>query len=191
MRAAILCLIPALAAPSSWTAAPARAEGAGGGEQELVGTFVGRAADEPGVGKKQEQRDIVMEIMRYQEHGLRLRWNNVTLVDGRRDVPGVQFRRDEVVLVPAPERSFYLAGVGYDPFAEKKEPDAVGGDPLRWGSASGEALDLFTFTILEDGSYELQASRRHPDGDGVRLDFERVVDGEVMRHMTGRAVRAQ
>ena len=51
----------------------------------------------------------------------------MTLVDGRRDVPGVKFRRDEVLLVPAPERSFFLAAVGYDPFALKKEPDAVNG----------------------------------------------------------------
>jgi hypothetical protein len=160
------------------------------GTKELVGTFVGRAQDDPAVGGRHEQRDIVMEIAPYQEHGLRLRWNNVTLVDGRRDVPGVKFRRDEMLLIPAPERSFFLAAVGYDPFAEKKQPDVMRGDPLRWGVVAGEALDVFTFSILEDGTYELQASRRHPAGDGVRLDFERIVDGELVRHMTGHAVRA-
>jgi hypothetical protein len=160
------------------------------GTQALVGTFVGRAADDLAIGKKHEQRDIVMEIAPYEERGLRLRWNNVTLVDGRRDVPGVKFRRDEMLLVPAPERSFFLAAVGYDPFAEKKQPDLIKGDPLRWGVVNGEALDVFTFSILEDGTYELQASRRHPAGDGVRLEFERIVDGDVARHMTGHAVRA-
>lgn len=167
---------------------PLRAEPPG--TEQLVGTFVGRAADDPAVGKKQEQRDIVMEIQPHQDHGLRLRWNNVTLVDGRRDVPGVKFRRDEVLLAPAPERSFYLAGVGYDPFAEKKEPDAVKGDPLRWGVVAGEALDVYSFAILEDGTYELQVSSRRPDRDGVRLEFERIVDGELTRHMSGHAVRA-
>jgi hypothetical protein len=187
MKSASLCLVVTTAlylVPSALS----RAEPPG--TEQLVGTFVGRAADDVGVGKKNEQRDIVMEIQPYQEHGLRLRWNNVTLVDGKRDVPGVKFRRDEVLLVPAPERSFFLAGVGYDPFAEKREPDAVNGDPLRWGVVAGEALDVYSFAILEDGTYELQISSRRPSQDGIRLEFERIVDGEVKRHMSGHAVRA-
>jgi hypothetical protein len=180
--------LAAVAAMHLVPSAQVRAEPPGTGQ--LVGTFVGRAADDPSIGNKNEQRDIVMEIEPYRQHGLRLRWHNVTLVDGRRDVPGVKFRRDEVLLVPAPNRSFFLAGVGYDPFAEKKAPDAVNGDALRWGVVAGEALDVFSFAILEDGTYELQISSRHPERDGVRLEFERIVDGEIMRHMTGHAVRA-
>lgn len=160
------------------------------GVEQLLGTFVGRAADDPALGRKNEQRDIIMEIEPYQQQGLRLRWNNVTLVDGRRDVPGVKFRRDEMILAPAPGRSFFLAGVGYDPFALKKEPNALAGDPLRWGAVRGEALDVYSFVILEDGTYELQVSSRRPDGDGVRLEFERIVDGEVVRLMSGHTVRA-
>ena len=45
-------------------------------------------------------------------------------------------------------------------------------------------------TLLEDGTYELQASRRGPEREGVSLEFERIVDGEVVRHMSGHAVRA-
>ena len=63
---------------------PALAEPAG--TQQLIGTFVGSAADE--FGEQPEQRDIVMEISAYREHGLQVQWHNVTLVDGRRDVPG-------------------------------------------------------------------------------------------------------
>jgi hypothetical protein len=160
------------------------------GTEQLIGTFVGQAEDNPAIGTKHEQRDIVMEILPHDDHGLRLRWHNVTLFDGRRDVPGVKFRRDEVLLVPTPGRSFFLAGLGYDPFALKKEPDAVKGDPIRWGAVTGDALDVFSFVILEDGSYELQVSRRGPERDGVLLEFERIVDGEVVRQMTGHAVRA-
>jgi hypothetical protein len=170
-------------------AMPAMAEPPG--TEQLIGIFVGRAEDDPSLGRAVEQRDIVMEIASYQRNGLRLDWHNVTLVDGRRDVPGVKYRHDEVLLVPAPDRSFFLAGFGYDPFAEKKAPDPIQGDPLRWGAVAGEALDLFAFTINEDGTYELQTSRRHPSGDGVRLDFQRIVDGALVRHMIGHAVRAE
>jgi hypothetical protein len=179
----------ALGAILAVAAMPATAEPPG--VDQLIGTFVGRAADDPALDRTPEQRDIVMEIAPYQDAGLRLDWHNVTLVDGRRDVPGVKYRHDEVLLVPAPDRAFFLAAVGYDPFAEKKKPNAIAGDPLRWGAVSGEALDLIAFTILEDGTYELQVSRRHPSGDGVRLDFQRVVDGTLVRHMVGHAVRAE
>ena len=161
------------------------------GTEQLIGTFVGRAEDDPNLGRAPEQRDIVMEIEPYQDSGLRLRWNNVTLVDGRRDLPGVKFRRDEMLLAPAPDRAFFLAAVGYDPFAVKKQTNLFEGDPLRWAVVAGESLDVFSFSILEDGTYEIQASRRHPRPDGVGLEFERIVDGEVMRHMSGHAVRAE
>ena len=156
----------------------------------LLGVFVGRAADDPSLGGKLEQRDIVMEIAKHGQQGLRVSWNNVTLVDGRRDVPGVKFRRDELLLAPAGKRNFYLAGLGYDPFTEKQEPDAVAGDTLRWGVVAGESLHIYAFSILDDGSYELQITVRRPEGDGVRLEFERIVDGEVRRRMIGHAVRA-
>ena len=186
MRSLGLAALALLTLPPT---APLRAGPPGVGQ--LMGTFVGVAADDPGIGRKQEQRDIVMEIEPYQESGLRLRWNNVTLVDGRRDLPGVKFRRDEILLAPAPDRSFFLAAVGYDPFAVKKQTNLLNGDPLRWGAVDGEALDLYAFTINEDGTYELQLSRRQPSGDGVRLDFQRIADGELVRHMVGHAVRAE
>ncbi len=182
-------LVLALAALALLTATPAPAEPPG--TKQLIGTFVGRAEDDPALERKVEQRDIVMEIAPYQGSGLRVDWHNVTLVDGRRDVPGVEYRHDEVRLVPAPDRSFFLAAIGYDPFAEQKAPNAIAGDPLRWAVVAGEALDLYAVTILEDGTYELQQSRRHPSGDGVRLDFQRVVDGKLVRHMVGHAVRAE
>ena len=186
MRALGLWALALLALPP---ATPLRAQPPGVGH--LMGTFVGIAADDLAGGQKHEQRDIVMELEPYQDSGLRLRWNNVTLVDGRRDLPGVKFRRDEMLLAPAPDRAFFLAAVGYDPFAVKKQTNLLNGDPLRWGVVAGEALDVFSFSILEDGTYEIQASRRHPRPDGVGLEFERIVDGEVVRHMSGHAVRAE
>jgi hypothetical protein len=132
-----------------------------------------------------------MEIAPYQEDGLKVRWTNVTLVDGRRDLPGVRRRHDEITLAPAPDRSFFLAGVGYDPFKDREEPNAIAGDPLRWSVVADQSLAIYSFMILEDGRYELQVSRRDPAPDGIKLDFERIVDGEVARRLTGRAVRAE
>jgi hypothetical protein len=173
------------AAPTS----PPRAEPQG--MKEMLGVFVGRAQEENPADGSPEQRDIDMEITPYQDDGLKVRWTNVTLVDGRRDLPGVKRRHDEIVLAPAPDRSFFLAGVGYDPFKDRDEPNPIQGDPLRWSAVADQSLAIYSFMILEDGRYELQVSRRDPLPDGVKLDFERIVDGQVARRLTGRAVRAE
>jgi hypothetical protein len=44
--------------------------------------------------------------------------------------------------------------------------------------------------ILDDGRYELQAYTRSITTEGLALEWHRVVDGERVRHMTGKAVRA-
>jgi hypothetical protein len=160
------------------------------GMKELLGAFVGRAEELNPADGSPEQRDIDMEITPYQDDGLKVRWTNVTLVDGRRDLPGVKRRSDEIILAPAPDRSFYLAGFGYDPFSDREEPNPIQGDPLRWSVIGDRSLAIYSFAILEDGRYELQVSRRDPSPDGIKLDFERIVDGEVVRRLTGRAVRA-
>ncbi len=180
-------LVPAACVCAGW---PVVAAAETPSTQQLVGVFVGEAADDPQVGPNREQREIDMVIVPYQHDGLKVTWTNVTLVDGRRDVPGVRRHADEMLLMPAPDRSFFLAGVGYDPFKTVHEPDVMHGDPLRWAVVKGEALDTYSFVIDADGRYELQVSQRHPIAEGMGLKFERIVDGEVVRRMTGRAVRA-
>lgn len=182
-RVAMVALLAlGLAGPRAWAETPPT--------KQLLGVFVGEAADDPPIGPYHEQREIDMEIVPFQDTGLRVTWTNVTLVDGRRDVPGVRRHADEMLLVPAPGRSFFLAGVGYDPFQTRRDPDAMRGDPLRWAAVNGEALDAYSFVIDENGAYELQISQRHPIEEGMGLNFMRIVDGEVVRRMTGRAVRA-
>jgi hypothetical protein len=157
----------------------------------LTGAFVGRAeqVDLPDGGR--EQRDIDIVIAPYEGEGLRISWTNVTLVNGRRDVPGVKRRSDEILLVPAPDRDFYLAGVGYDPFRGRSEPDPMRGDPLRWGTIEGGSIDVHSLVILDDGRYELQTFQRRPTPEGMTLEFARIVDGQLVRRMAGHAVRAE
>ena len=156
----------------------------------LIGAYVGRAREVDLRTGNEVDRDIDIVIEPADSGGLRISWVNVTLVDGRRDVPGVKRRSDEVLLVPAPDRQFFLAGGGYDPFQAKQEVDPSRGDPLRWGMRRGDTLEVYSFAILDDGTYELQAYRRRLSGDGLDVAFERVVDGKVVRRMVGHAVRA-
>lgn len=156
----------------------------------FVGAYVGRAEETGKGGEPGEQRDIDLVISPSGKGGLSLEWTNVTLVDGRRDVPGVKRKADRLNLTPAPERQLYLATPGYDPFKERSAPEPMAGDPLRWGALEGDMLRVHSFAILEDGSYELQTYTRDLTPEGIALDWRRVVDGKVVRQMTGHAVRA-
>lgn len=157
----------------------------------LLGTFVGRAEETDLTRGTREERDIDVIVSRYGEKGLRIAWTNVTLVDGRRDRRGVKRRSDEVILTPAAGRNFYLASPGYDPFHERARPNPVKGDPLRWAVIEDGGIEIYSFQILEDGRYELQTYSRRATPAGMTLGFARILDGEVVRRMTGRAVRAE
>ena len=145
----------------SLQASPARA--AARHPKQLIGVFVGRAEDELRTRRaSMERRDIVMEIEPYQERRpARAAGHNVTLVDGRRDVPGVKRRtRRDAAGAGARAASFFLGGVGYDPFREKKRSDPIAGDPLRWGVVAGEALD--DLLVRHPGRRHLRAAGLAP-----------------------------
>jgi hypothetical protein len=157
----------------------------------FVGTYVGVAEETDTDPPSRRQRDIDLVISAEAHGGLQIAWSDVTLVDGRRDVPGVERRVDQVRLVPAADRDFYLAREAYDPFTERHPPNPLGGDPLRWATVAGDSLRVYSLVILDDARYELQTYDRTLTPDGLRLDWQRTVDGEVVRRATGHAVRAE
>ena len=73
--------------------------------KRFFGTFVGRALEAGPDNSPREERDIDLMVRPEGKVGIALSWTNVTLVDGRRDVPGVKRRADEVRLVPHPTGS--------------------------------------------------------------------------------------
>jgi len=164
---------------------------AAGDLERFVGVYVGRAVEMGGEGPPREERDIDLVITPKGKDGLVLAWTNVTLVDGRRDVPGVRRRADEMWLIPAAGHDLFLARAPYNPFAETAPPRPLKGDPLRWAALSGDTLRTYSLLILEDGRYELQTYVRTLTPDGMRLDWRRVIDGITIRTMTGRATRAE
>src|SRR5262249_22170185 len=120
-----------------------------------------------------------------------IQWTNVTLVDGRRDVPGVRRRPAASIFVPAKDRGFFVESSGFNPFQLRDEVAPLKGDAIRWAALDREGLHVYVFVVLEDGRYEMQTYTRRLTDTGLELSFERVVDGKVERRMSGRAVRAE
>jgi hypothetical protein len=155
----------------------------------FYGTYVGGAVvSAPGIGKV-EQRDMDIVVQPYDEDGFQVEWVNVTRVDGRRDVKGVQRHVQRAQFVPSEEGDFFVESGASSVFQERQQTRPMQGDPVRWAAIDGNNLYVYSFMILEDGRYELQMYDRRLVEDGMEIEFRRLVDGELVRQIDGRAAR--
>ena len=159
--------------------------------KELMGVYLGRATVKDLSTNQTEERDIDIEITPFERTGFRIRWVNVTLVDGRRNVPGVKRRVSELAFRPAKGHSFFVEAPRVDVFTEREELTPMGGDPIRWAVHDAAGLHVYSLSILDDGRYELQTYTRKRAGGGIDLRYERVVDGKLLRTIEGRAVKIE
>lgn len=159
--------------------------------ESLFGSYTGYATVEDLVRGERQAREMDIIISRYKRGGFRIRWTNVELVEGRRDLPGVKRREMAVAFEPAEDGSYFVEAPEYNPFRRKEEIQPLEGDPIRWAVLDDTGLYVYSFLVLEDGRYELQIYRRFPEKEGLGLLYERVVDGTVVKRITGYAVRAE
>jgi hypothetical protein len=179
LLAALAMPLPALAADPAPTLKP------------MLGVYLGRATVKDLVTQATEERDIDVEVTPFDRDGFRIRWVNVTLVDGRRNLPGVKRRVSELTFKPAKGRNFFVEVPQASVFAEREEVQPMGGDPVRWAVQDAAGLHVHSFVILGDGRYELQTYSRKRTDTGIVLHYERVVDGKLVRTIDGQAVRVE
>jgi hypothetical protein len=158
--------------------------------EPLFGTYVGVAEVEDIARGEVRQRDMDIVIEPYKQGGFRIQWVNVSLVDGKRAAPGVERRVQTVLFEPAQGRGFFIEAAENNPFREREETRPMRGDPVRWASLDDQGLHVYSFVVLEDGSYELQVYDRTLTDIGLDIHFQRIVDGELMREITGTSARA-
>jgi hypothetical protein len=159
--------------------------------KDLMGVYLGRATVKDHDTNATEERDIDVEMTPFERTGFRIRWVNVTLVDGKRNVPGVKRRVSELAFRPAKGGKFFVEAPAVNLFAEREEVAPMGGDPVRWAVLDAGGLHVYAFFLLDDGRYELQTYTRRRAGTGIELAYQRVVDGKLMRSIDGRAVKIE
>jgi hypothetical protein len=159
--------------------------------EPFFGSYVGVATVEDTKTGETGQRDMDIVIQPYRDGGFRIDWINVTLVDGRRDLPGVERRVQSALFEPVEDRDMYVEVEAKNPFREREETQPMRGDPVRWASIDGPRLHVYAFMVLEDGTYELQIYDRVLTDKGIDIAFQRIVDGEVVRRISGTTARAQ
>ena len=175
-----------------WLLLPAAALGAAPDDlKPFFGSYVGVATVEEIKTGEVGQRDMDIVIQPYHEGGFRIDWINVTLVEGRRDLPGVQRRVQAALFEPVEDRNIFIEVEAENPFRERETAQPMRGDPVRWASIDGPRMHVYAFMVLEDGTYELQIYDRILTEQGLEIAFQRIVDGEVVRRISGRTVRAE
>ena len=163
---------------------------ASGDLKSFFGTYVGVAKVEDASGEV-HHRDMDIEIQPYRDGGFRIDWINVTLVNGRRDVPGVERRVQSALFEPVEDRDMYVEVEPENVFQERAETEPMRGDPVRWASIDGPRMHVYAFEVREDGTYELQIYDRILTDKGLDIHFQRIADGKLTRRISGTTVRAE
>ena len=157
----------------------------------FFGSYVGRASVTDLETGEEHQRDLDIVVSPYRDDGLKIDWITVGLVDGRRDVPGVK-RWSQTALFKPSERAKFMVEVGEgNLFKERGDMEVIKGDPVRWTHVEGDTLHACSFVVLEDGRYELQVYQRILTETGLDILFKRIVDGVVVRQVSGSTVRVE
>lgn len=158
---------------------------------DFHGVWVGEAVSRNLKTGEEEQRDITAEFRKHRRGGFQMDRIAVILVDGKRAAPGVKRRVTEQVFRPADDGAFYVEIPKPNPFKEAEELRAIDGDAVRWASLDGNHLLIYSFAVLDDGRFELQALDSAVEGDRLEVRFQRVMDGEVVVELQGTAVRVE
>jgi hypothetical protein len=182
VSAALLLVLGLACAPTSGSSAASL--------EPFFGTYVGVAEVNDLQNGDIRERDMDIVIEPHGEGGFKIHWVNVTLVDGERAVPGVERRVQTVLFEPAEDHDFFVEVQENNPFRERAETRPMRGDPVRWASLDDQGLHVYSFVVLEDGRYELQIYDRRLTDIGIDIQFQRIVDGEVVRRITGTTARA-
>ena len=155
----------------------------------FLGTYVGRAEVYDADGTLVEERDLDIRIEEGRRGAFVITWFNVTLVDGRRDMPGVVARVDRLTLEPGDAPNVFVEATGGSMFQTRRQMDYLAGDPLRWARIHNNQLGVFSLVVHDDGVYELQDYERVLTEHGMDIDFRRIIDGVVVRRVVGRTIR--
>jgi hypothetical protein len=158
--------------------------------EPFFGTYVGIAEVAEIASGDVRERDVDIVIEPYRRGGFKVEWVNVSLVDGKRAVPGVERRVQTVLFEPAKDAGFFIEVAADNPFRERGETRPMHGDPVRWASLDDQGLHVYSFMVLEDGRYELQVYDRTLTDIGLDIRFQRIVDSALIREITGTTARA-
>jgi hypothetical protein len=87
---------------------------------------------------------------------------------------------------PTKRPNIYSSAMRVDMFGNAAPLDPLRGDPYMWARIEGSVLTIYALIITDAGGYEMHTYERTLTPAGVmKLNYFRVVNGEVLRAVTG------
>jgi hypothetical protein len=158
--------------------APA-ADGLPAGFGKFYGEWVGTAVSD--TGGEIAPRDLRTKIAP-QKQGFWITWVLVihkAVGKDKRSELSVSFQ-------PTERPNIYSSAMRVDAFGNATPLDPLKGDPYMWARVQDSMLMIYALIITEAGGYEMHAYERTLTPAGLmNLNYSRVVDGDVLRTVTG------
>jgi hypothetical protein len=155
------------------------------GFEKFHGEWVGKAIAD--TGAEIEPRDIRVKI-KPQEQGFSVTWVLVIHKAAGKD------KRSEfsVSFQPTKRPNIFGSAMRLDVFGNATPLDPLRGEPYVWARVEGITLTIYALVITDVGGYELHTYERTLlRGGMMKLNYHRVVNGEVLRVVTGTLERAR
>jgi hypothetical protein len=155
------------------------------GFEKFYGEWVGTAVSD--TGGEVAPRDIRTTITP-QDKGFSISWVLVIHKAAGKD------RRSElsVRFQPTKRPNIYSSAMRVDMFGNAVPLDPLRGDPYMWARIEGPMLAIYALIITDIGGYEMHTYERTLTPVGtMNLSYLRVIDGEVLRAVTGTLRRAK
>ena len=125
-------------------------------------------------------RDLDVAI-RPTSDGVNVTWTTMLHTGGDPANPDVRRRSAALDFVPSQRPNLFKARANGDPLA--------GGD-YAWARLTRNTFTIYVLTISEAGVYEMQSYARTLTGSGMDLEFTRVRDGEPVRRVRAKLIKA-
>ena len=106
--------------------------------------------------------------------------------------PGKDKRSEfSVSFQPTKRPNIFSSAMRLDMFGNAAPLDPLRGDPYMWARIEGSMLIIYALVITDAGGYEMHVYERTLTPAGVmKLNYLRVINGEVLRAVTGTLKRA-
>jgi hypothetical protein len=124
-------------------------------------------------------RDLDVEVRRNGD-GFTMAWTTVQRQKGDPNNPAPERKASELAFSPSSRPGVWRAGDGVDLLA---------GGTYAWSRIEDSTLVTHVIGIDDEGRSDVQVFRRTLSGIGMELDFRRVVDGEVVRTVSGKLIK--
>jgi hypothetical protein len=125
------------------------------------------------------QRDLDVRIAAAAD-GFSVAWTTVVRDGPASQNPAPRRRATTMNFTPGPRAGLYRATDNGDPLT---------GGTVSWARIRGNTLNIYVFSVHDDGRHDIQTYARTLSGTGMDLVYTRVVDGERQRRVRGKLVK--